>query len=180
MSWDLSLIFFILTVVIPWRGRVKIKKLLAQPHVSTVERLSLYAATIAFQWLLASLVAWRAWVHGYTAGQLGMTGPPNARLFVVGFVGGVTIATLQWFNLRRVGRMPIERRGPLVAIADRIFPKTFLELLPYFALAITWTLRRVSVPGLRDGGARSPRISGLGSGRCLFGYVRSGASLSGT
>jgi len=137
MSWDISLIFFILTVFIPWRGRVKIKKLLAQPHVSSMERLTLYAATIAFQWLLAALVAWRAWAHGYTAVQLGLTAPSRLKLFVVGFVGGVTIMSLQWLNLRRVGRMPIDKRGPLVAIADRIFPKTSLEFLPYFALAIT-------------------------------------------
>jgi len=137
MSWDIVVIFFILTVLIPWRGREKMKKLLAQPQVGTTERLTLYAATIAFQWLLASVVAWRAWMHGYTAAQLGLTMPAQGKLLIVGIVGGVTIATLQWFNLRRVGKIPIHKRGPLVAIADRIFPKSTLELLPYFALAVT-------------------------------------------
>jgi len=57
MSWDMTLIFFVLAVLIPWRGRVKMKKLLAQPQVGTMERLTLYASTIAFQWLLAALAA---------------------------------------------------------------------------------------------------------------------------
>jgi len=137
MSWDFALIFFILAVLIPWRGRVKIKKLLAQPEVGTMERITLYAATIAFQWLLASAVAWRAWVHGYTPAQLGLTMTPRSKLFLVALVGGVTIALFQWFNLRRIARLPIARRGPLVAIAQRIFPRNVVELLPYFALSIT-------------------------------------------
>jgi CAAX protease family protein len=137
MSWDIVVIFFVLTVLIPWRGRAKMKRLLAQPQVDTIERITLYAATIAFQWVLASVVAWRAWMHGYTAAQFGLTMPGQAKLFVVAIVGGVTIATLQWFNLRRLSKIPVEKRGPLVAIAERVFPKTTVELLPYFALAVT-------------------------------------------
>jgi membrane protease YdiL (CAAX protease family) len=137
MSWDFALIFFVLAVLIPWRGRVKMRKLLAQPHMSTVERLTLYAATIAFQWLLASVVAWRAWAHGYNATNLGLTMASRSKLFLVAVVGGMTIAVLQWLNLRRVSRIPREKRGSVVAIAERIFPKTAIELAPYFALAIT-------------------------------------------
>jgi membrane protease YdiL (CAAX protease family) len=116
---------------------VKMKKLLNQPQVGTMERLTLYASTIAFQWLMASVVAWRAWIHGYTAAQLGLTVTDRGRLLVVAIVGGVTIATLQWLNLRRVAKIPIDKRGPIVAIAQRIFPQSTVELLPFFALAIT-------------------------------------------
>jgi membrane protease YdiL (CAAX protease family) len=137
MSWDVVLIFFVLAVVLPWRGRVKMKKLLSQPQVATIERLTLYASTIAFQWAMVALVAWRGWIHGYTAVQLGLTMPGRTRLFVVAIVGGMTIGAFQWFNLRRVGKIPMEKRGPLVAIAQRIFPHSPVELLPYFALAIT-------------------------------------------
>jgi membrane protease YdiL (CAAX protease family) len=137
MPWDVALIFFILVVLLPWRGRVKMKKLLNQPQVGTMERLTLYASTIAFQWLMASVVAWRAWIHGYTAAQLGLTVTDRGRLLVVAIVGGVTIATLQWLNLRRVAKIPIDKRGPIVAIAQRIFPQSTVELLPFFALAIT-------------------------------------------
>jgi membrane protease YdiL (CAAX protease family) len=137
MPWDIWLIFFVLAVILPWRGRVRMKKLLAMPHVSSMERLVLYASTIAFQWLSVVVVAWRAWAHGYTASQLGLTLHDRTRLIVVGVVGAATIATLQWLNLRRVGRVPIERRGPLQAVAERILPQSTVELLPYLALALT-------------------------------------------
>jgi membrane protease YdiL (CAAX protease family) len=137
MPWDIALIFFVLAVILPWRGRARMKKLLAIAHVSSIERLVLYASTIAFQWLAVVAVAWRAWAHGYTASQLGLTFHDRTRLIVVSIVGAATIATLQWLNLRRVGRVPIERRGPLQAVAERILPQSTVELLPYLALALT-------------------------------------------
>ncbi len=137
MPWDILLIFFLLAVILPWRGRARMKKLLAMPHVSSKERLVLYASTIAFQWLAVVAVAWRAWAHGYTPPQLGLTLHHQTRLVAAGIAGGATFALLQWLNLRRVGRVPIERRGPLQAIAERILPQCTNELLPYLALAIT-------------------------------------------
>jgi len=110
---------------------------LAMPHVSSMERLVLYASTIAFQWLAVGAVAWRAWAHGFTAQQLGLTMHDRASLIVASIVGAAAIATLQWLNLRRVGKVPLERRGPLQAVAERILPQSTVELLPYLALAIT-------------------------------------------
>src|SRR5712692_5597213 len=137
MPWDIALIFFVLAVILPWRGRARMKKLLAMPHVSSIERLVLYASTIAFQWLAVGAVAWRAWAHGFTAQQLGLTMHDRASLIVASIVGAAAIATLQWLNLRRVGKVPLERRGPLQAVAERILPQSTVELLPYLALAIT-------------------------------------------
>jgi len=137
MPWDIALIFFVLAVILPWRGRARMKKLLAMPHVSSMERLVLYASTIAFQWLAVAAVGWRAWAHGYTAIQLGLTLHDRTRLLVVGIVGAAMIAALQWLNLRRVGRVAVERRGPLQAVAERILPQSPEEMFPYLALAIT-------------------------------------------
>jgi membrane protease YdiL (CAAX protease family) len=137
MPWDFWLIFAILAVVLPWRGRARMKKLLAMEHVSSMERLVLYASTIAFQWLAAAIVAWRAWARGYTAAQLGLTLHDQSSITIAVVVGGATIATLQWLNLRRVGRIPVESRGPVQAIAERILPQSVIELLPYLAMAIT-------------------------------------------
>jgi uncharacterized protein len=137
MPWDFWLIFFVLGVILPWRGRIRMKKLLALPQVSTMERLTLYASTIAFQWIAVALVAWRAWVHGLTAAQLGLTMQDKTKIFVAAFVGAATIASLQWLNLRRVGKIPAESRGPIQAMAERILPQSAVELLPYLALAIT-------------------------------------------
>jgi uncharacterized protein len=137
MPWDIWLIFLVLGLVLPWRGRARMKKLLALPQVSKMERLTLYASTIAFQWLAVAVVAWRAWAHGFTASQLGLTIHDRTRILVASIAGAATIAALQWLNLRRVGRISAEARGPIQAIAERILPQSTVELLPYFALAIT-------------------------------------------
>jgi len=137
MPWDIWLIFLVLGVVLPWRGRARMKKLLAMPRVSTMERLSLYASTIAFQWLAVAVVAWRAWAHGFTASQFGLIVPDRSKILIAAVVGTATIASLQWLNLRRMGRIPVEARGSLQAIAERILPQSTVELLPYLALAIT-------------------------------------------
>ncbi len=137
MPWDIWLIFFVLALILPWRGRARMKKLLAMPRVGTMERLGLYASTIAFQWFAVAVVAWRAWAHGFTASQLALTIHDRTRILVASLVGAATIAALQWLNLRRVGRIPVEARGSLQAIAERILPQSTVELLPYLALAIT-------------------------------------------
>jgi len=137
MPWDIWLIFFVLGVILPWRGRARMKKLLALPQVTTMERLILYASTIGFQWFAVAVVAWRAWAHGFSASQLGLTVHDKSRILIAAVAGAATIAALQWLNLRRVGRIPVEARGSLQAIAERILPQSAVELLPYLALAIT-------------------------------------------
>jgi len=137
MPWDFWLIFLALGVLLPWRGRARMKKLLAMPHVSSMERLVLYASTIAFQWVAVAAVGWRVWMHGYNAAQLGLLVHDRTRIGIAAVVGAAVIATLQWLNLRRVGRIPVESRGPLQAIAERILPQSTVELLLYLALAIT-------------------------------------------
>src|SRR5260370_7157668 len=137
MPWDFWLIFFALGVIVPWRGRRRMKKLLAMPQVSSMVRLILYASTIAFQWFAVAVVAWRAWAHRFTVSQLGLTIHDRTGILVAWIVGAAAIAALQWLDLRRVGKIPAEARGSLQSIAERIFPQSTVELLPYLALAIT-------------------------------------------
>jgi len=137
MSWDIALIFFVLAVIIPWRGRLRLKKLIAMPHVGSVERIALYASTIAFQWLAVAVVTWRAWAHGYGAAELGLIANNTTRLISAAIIGGATMAALQWLNLRRMGRIPVKSRGLIQAIAERILPQSTVELLPFLALAVT-------------------------------------------
>ncbi len=137
MPWDFWLIFFALGVLLPWRSRARMKKLLAMPQVSSIERLALYASTIAFQWLAVAVVGWRAWVHGYGARQLGLVFHGRTKLLISGLVGAAVMGSLQWLNLRRVGRIPPESRGAIGAAAERILPQSAVELLPYLALATT-------------------------------------------
>ena len=137
MPWDFWLIFLALGVILPWRGRARMQKLLAMPQVSSIERLVLYASTIAFQWLAVVVVGWRVWAHEYTARQLGLGFHGRSRLLLAGLVGAGVIGSLQWLNLRRIGRIAPESRGAIEAIAGRLLPQSAVELPPYLALAIT-------------------------------------------
>ena len=136
MPWDIWLIFFVLGVVVPWRGHARLRELLAKPQVDSRERLSLYLSTIVFQWVAAVIVGWRAWAHGFRASQLGLE-PPRSKAIVVAIVGAAVLGTLQWLNLRRVGRMAPDSRGQLQKLAERILPRTPSETLCFFALAMT-------------------------------------------
>lgn len=137
MPWDILLIFFVLAVIVPWRGRAKLKHLLAKPHVESAERISLYRSTIVFQWLATAVAAWRAWVHGFRAAQLGLAIPEPFTLVIIAVFGAALIVTLQWLNLRRMGRSVSPLRRPLQALAERILPQSTRELIPFVALSVT-------------------------------------------
>jgi membrane protease YdiL (CAAX protease family) len=138
MPWDIWLIFLILAVVVPWRGRIRFKQLLAKPGVESRERISLYLSTIAFQWIAVGIAGWRAWAHGYTGAELGLgTGPNLFRTIIAGVVGMILLASLHWMNFLRMGRL-IDKLPPRVhAMATRILPQSARERLPFSALAIT-------------------------------------------
>jgi membrane protease YdiL (CAAX protease family) len=137
MPWDVLLIFFVLGLVVPWRGRKRLQQLLAKPRVEPRERVSLYFSTIAFQWIAAAVAAWRAWAHGYTATQLGLAIPGRFKLFAITACGAIAMVALQWLNLRRMGRSTSPLRGPVQALAERILPQSPTELIPFLALALT-------------------------------------------
>jgi membrane protease YdiL (CAAX protease family) len=137
MPWDFWLIFLFLGVVIPWRGYTRLKKLLARPSVDTKEKLALYAVTIAFQWMLVGLVAWRSLVRGLTVQDLGLSSSGWVGIVVSGVSGAVLIGGLQCLNLRRIGKMEGEAPEFLRKLASRLLPVNLVEYLPYAALAIT-------------------------------------------
>jgi CAAX protease family protein len=137
MPWDFWLIFIVLGVILPWRGRSRVKKLLEMQNVGRRERLSLYVSTIAFQWFMVALVGWRVWAHRFTASQLGLTIPGGIRVVAAAMIGAAAFVGLQWFNLRRMGRSSRPASKFLKALGERIFPQSKLELLAYLALALT-------------------------------------------
>lgn len=116
---------------------MKLRRLLALPSVGSAERLALYASTIAFQWVVTAVVAWRVWAHGYSAKELGLAGRGGSRVLLAAIVGAAMLGLLHTLNLRRMGRLPEKSRGFLQALAERILPQSTLETLPYFALAVT-------------------------------------------
>jgi uncharacterized protein len=137
MPWDFLLIFLFLSVVIPWRGYTRLKKLLALPSVDTKEKLTLYAATIAFQWVLVGVVAWRSLARGLTIQELGLGSQNWLRIVATGLFGAIFIGGLQWLNLRRIGKMEGEAPELLRKLANRLLPVNLREYSVYSALAIT-------------------------------------------
>ncbi|MGB7845365.1 MAG: type II CAAX endopeptidase family protein [Candidatus Acidiferrum sp.] len=137
MPWDFWLIFFVLGVVIPWRGRVRLQRLLAQPAIGTKEKLILYGTTAAFQWILFGIVAWRAVARGFTAAQLGFGRRLTVELLFLSVAGAALLGAFQWFNLRRVGGMTGTVPDFMRKLAERILPSETVEFVPYCALAVT-------------------------------------------
>jgi len=66
MPWDIWVIFLVLGLILPWRGQQRMKKLLAMPRLSTVERVTLYASTMAFQWCAEALLPCGGLAHHST------------------------------------------------------------------------------------------------------------------
>jgi membrane protease YdiL (CAAX protease family) len=137
MPWDFWLIFIALGALLPLRGRLRLEKLMTIPRVGRRERLSLYASTVGFQWLAVGVVAWRAWARGLTPDELGLVVHGRWRILITAIVGAATLGTLQWFNLRRMGRSSGKARKFLEVLAERILPQSPAELLPYLGLAAT-------------------------------------------
>jgi membrane protease YdiL (CAAX protease family) len=175
MPWDVWLIFLFLAVIVPWRGRARMQKLLAMEHVGTTERVIVYASTIAFQWTIAAAVAWRAWAHGFTLDELGLAIGDPVRTAVLALAGAALIGAFQWMNLRRVGRLPVKVRGRLQAVAERLLPRNLVERLPFFALAATAGLceeflyRGFAMTALRHSGMVAWEIVAVSS--VLFGLA---------
>jgi uncharacterized protein len=137
MPWDFWIIFFVLAVLIPWRGRARLKKLLSLPVAGTKEKLALYGATIAFQWVLAGVVAWRCFARELTSAELGLGRLVNVELVLASLAGAALLCAFQWFNLRRVSRAGGPATELMRKLAERLLPTTAFEFAHYCALAVT-------------------------------------------
>ncbi|HKW57358.1 MAG TPA: CPBP family intramembrane glutamic endopeptidase [Candidatus Acidoferrum sp.] len=137
MPWDFWLIFAVLGVILPWRGRARLQKLLAEPRLSGRDRLALYASTIAFQWLLTLVAAWRAHSRGLSWADLGLLHLGRAQNLIAATVGAAALASLQWLNLRRMGRTKGRAPALMRQLAERIFPQSRKELALYLLLSLT-------------------------------------------
>lgn len=137
MPWDFWLIFAFLGVVVPWRGRARLRTLLALPSVGTKEKITLYATTMAFQWVVAMIVGWRAVARGFTATDLGLSQTNTLAILANSVLGAVILGGLHWLNLRRIGKMEGPAPELMRNIANRVLPKNLEEFLPYIALAVT-------------------------------------------
>src|SRR5437016_3386977 len=104
MPWDFWLIFLFLSVILPWRGRARMRHLMTLTNVSARDRIWLYVSTVLFQWALAIVIGWRASARGFSLGELGITGVWTPTILLLAVVGALLIGVAHWMNLRRMAR----------------------------------------------------------------------------
>jgi membrane protease YdiL (CAAX protease family) len=137
MPWDFVFILAVLGIVVPWRGASRMRVLLQRPLLTRSDRLSLYASTIFFQWLIVGIVAWRAFARQLTPDDLGLAWgePVHTAIYAAGLT--ILIAANQMVSLRRLATLPESARGAIYRITERIAPRTRTESGMYVLLACT-------------------------------------------
>lgn len=137
IPWDFALILIGLGVLVPWRGAVRVRRLLAQPALTSSQRLSLYASTIAFQWLIVAVIYWRSVARHLTPADLGLVASGVWQTLSVAFVFTALLCVNQWAGLRKIAHVPADQRGFLFQFTQKIMPQTFVETFVFIALALT-------------------------------------------
>lgn len=137
MHWDYIAILVFLGAIAPTVGYFRVRRLLQIPSTTSVERLTLYASTIAFQWLIVAVIAWRTTVHGATQEQLGLIVRNGSLTTSVAIVLSLVVLANQMFSIRRLAANPGEIKGMIVEMAMKIFPQGALEKLAFVALVVT-------------------------------------------
>jgi uncharacterized protein len=137
MHWDFALILIFLGVAVPLLGHRRIRQLLDSPETSKMDRLSIYASTIAFQWLATVIILWRTRAHGITLAQLGVAIPRPALAITTAIVLAALISANQIYSLRRLVAKPSEAKDVLPQLALKLFPQDDVERLIFFALVVT-------------------------------------------
>jgi len=130
----------VLATVVPWRGLVRVRMLLVRPQLSSAERISLYGSTIAFQWLAAGIIAWRAAARGLTPAALGLSSGRSTLAIVLGVAMAAALTLMQIASLRQLSRLPVEKRGHLYQVAAKLMPQNSSEALVFVALVGTVSL----------------------------------------
>jgi membrane protease YdiL (CAAX protease family) len=137
MHWDFALILLFLGIALPLLGRRRVRQLMQSPGTTKLDRLSLYASTLAFQWLAAGVILWRATARGLRTAQLGFA-IGNLSLTITLTVALAALVLInQLISLRRIVARPAEAHGLLPQLALKLFPQDDVERLAFFALVIT-------------------------------------------
>lgn len=140
MPWDFVLLLAVLGVVVPWRSAVRFRNLMARERIDTMDRLVLYASTIAFQWFAVALVLWRSLARGLDAVALRIALPEPELALAVAIGLSLLVAANQWYSLKRLARMPPEKRGTMGKIATLLMPQNTIERLAFVGLVVTVAL----------------------------------------
>jgi uncharacterized protein len=137
LYWDFALILFILAIIVPALGRRRVRVLLELRDTSKSDRLSLYASTVALQWLFAAVILWRASRHAIRPGQLGLGFSATPTIITTAVVLGSAVFALQLISLRRLKSDPGALTGETIQIALKVFPRDGMERVCFTVLVCT-------------------------------------------
>jgi uncharacterized protein len=137
MHWDFALILIFFATAVPLLGRRRIRQLMRMPKTTKRNRLTLYASTIAFQWLAVAVVMWRANAHQIPFARLGIAVPRPALTAIVSIALAAIVLANQLVSLRHLATHPAEAQGVLPQLALKIFPQDSIERLAFFAVVVT-------------------------------------------
>ena len=140
IPWDLAAILGVLAILVPWRGRVRVRELLARDSLRPADRLSIYASTIAFQWVAVTITAWRCYVRGWDPVSLGLSLRQPLVAIGLGCVLAALLAMLQIISLQQFAKAPEQRSGIFVELTRKLMPQTLMEIFPFIALVCTVSL----------------------------------------
>lgn len=139
MHWDYIAILTFLGVIIPWRGLSRLKVLL-HSDVTGRDRVILYTSTIALQWAISAVIAWRCFAGGLDRRELGLEIVLWQREVVSVLVISTLLVANQVIGVGRLAGKPIEERGLIGRLAERLVPRSFREkglaLVLVFTVAI--------------------------------------------
>jgi len=137
IPWDFALILVVLAVLVPWRGSRRVRALLATETLSTADRISVYASTIAFQWAATAIVLWRCLAHGLRLEDLGLSTARPWLILSVAAGLAILITANQLASLQRLAQLPPEKQGFFRAFSLKLLPRNSVEGLAFFALVVT-------------------------------------------
>jgi uncharacterized protein len=137
MPWDFAAILIFLGAAVPLLGRRRIRQLMQLPSTTKADRLTLYASTMAFQWIASGFILWRSMARGIPAAQLAVA-IPRPLLTVLWAVALTALILLnQIVGLRRLAAQPDANQGFVSQLARKLFPLEDVERLAFFALVMT-------------------------------------------
>ena len=137
MHWDFAVILIFLATAVPLLGKRRIRQLMQMPETTQRDRIALYASTVAFQWLAAAVIVWRASARGVSVARLGLAIPHIALTATVSVALAMIVLANQILSLRRLAQRPSEIQGVMPQLALRIFPQDSVERLAFLAVVIT-------------------------------------------
>jgi len=140
MHWDFAVILIFLGVIAPWLSYRRVRRLMQTSMIGSMDRLALYASTIAFQWIAVGIIVWRTTAHGIRPSDMGLAISRPGLTTSLSIVLCLLALVNQIFSIRRLAAHPSELKATLPQLVLKIFPQTDVERLVFVALVITVAL----------------------------------------